>query len=234
MEATGLRLGSPATTREGTLGRGSWQSRFMAEVERRGLRVDFMAVHYDSTKGSVDAFRNWLVQVYNTYRRPIWVTEFAHIDWSRPSRATYEANAAFAHGAIRMMETLPFVERHAWFAAIPYNRGGLMPEINLVDNATQPTSRGQAFANIVSGRVSADTASLVVDQYDRDARLRGSKPSLLAVSPFSRFGADIDNVSAGGPSERWVRGAALTRPARRAGSPAVAFCRSSDHSPFRR
>jgi len=49
----------------------------MAEVERRGLRVDFMAVHFDSTNGSVDAFRNWLVQVYNTYRRPIWVTEAA-------------------------------------------------------------------------------------------------------------------------------------------------------------
>ncbi|MBY6199756.1 glycoside hydrolase family protein [Maritalea mobilis] len=164
LEATGLRLGSPATTREGTLGRGSWQSRFMAEVERRGLRVDFMAVHYYSTNGSVDEFRNWLVQVYNTYRRPIWVTEFAYIDWSRPSLATYEANAAFAHGAIRMMETLPFVERHAWFAANPYNWDGLVPEINLVDNDMQPTPLGQAFANIISGQASADTASLMVDQ----------------------------------------------------------------------
>jgi hypothetical protein len=163
LEATGLRLGSPATTREGTLGRGSWQQRFMAEAERQGLRVDFMAVHYYSTNGSVDEFRNWLVQVYNTYRRPIWITEFAYIDWSRPSRATYEANAAFAHNAIRMMETLPFVERHAWFAANPYSWGGLVPEINLVDNAMQPTPLGQAFANIISGRAPDDTASLDID-----------------------------------------------------------------------
>ena len=159
LEATGLRLGSPATTQAGTLGPNSWQRRFMTEVERRGLRVDFMAVHYYSTNGDVAAFRNWLVAVHNEYRRPIWVTEFAYVDWSRPGRATYEANARFAYEAIRMMETLPFVERHAWFAANPYPWQGTVPAINLVDNEMQPTPLGRAFAQILSGRAPEDVAS---------------------------------------------------------------------------
>ncbi len=160
LESHGLRLGSPATTRGGTLGHNSWQRRFMNEVERRGLRVDFMAVHYYSTNGDVDAFRNWLIAVYREYRRPIWVTEFALIDWGRPRRTTYDANAVFAFEAIRMMETLPFVERHAWFAANPYPWRGAVPAINLVDNNMRPTSLGRAFANILSGRVPEQVAGL--------------------------------------------------------------------------
>ena len=160
LEAHGLRLGSPATTRDGTLGPGSWQRRFMAEVERRGLRVDFMAVHYYSTDGDVDAFRNWLIAVHREYRRPIWVTEFALIDWSRPSRTSFDANAGFAAEAIRMMETLPFVERHAWFAANPYRWNGTVPAINLVDDDMRPTTLGLAFADILSGRAPEEVATL--------------------------------------------------------------------------
>ncbi|NDR58715.1 glycosyl hydrolase [Aliiruegeria sabulilitoris] len=163
LEARGLRLGSPATTRGGTLGRNSWQRRFMTEVERRGLRVDFMAVHYYSTDGDVDTFRNWLTAVYKEYRRPIWVTEFAVIDWSRPTRTSYNANAAFAYEAIRMMEALPFVERHAWFAANPYPWRGTVPAINLVDNNMRPTPLGEAFADILAGRAPEEIASLSAD-----------------------------------------------------------------------
>ena len=160
LEATGLRLGSPATTQAGTLGEGSWQRRFMDEVERRGLRVDFMAVHYYSTDGDVDALRHWLVAVHEAYDRPIWVTEFAYVDWSDPKRATYESNARFAAESIRMMETLPFVERHAWFAMNPYPWNGLVPAINLVDNDLQPTPVGEAFAEAVSGLAPVNVADL--------------------------------------------------------------------------
>ncbi|WP_235857722.1 glycosyl hydrolase [Marimonas lutisalis] len=154
LEARGLRLGSPATTQEQTLGANSWQRRFMTEAERRGLRVDFMAVHYYSTNGDVNAFRRWLEAVHREYRRPIWVTEFALIDWKRPGKVTYAQNARFAQEAILMMERLPFVERHAWFAANPYPWKGGTPKINLVDSNLAPTPVGVAFNDVVR-RVSA-------------------------------------------------------------------------------
>ena len=177
LEARGLRLGSPATTQGETFGRGSWQRRFMTEAERRGLRVDFMAVHYYSTTGNVAAFRKWLIAVHREYKRPIWVTEFAFIDWSNPNRASYEANATFARDAIRMMEGLPFVERHAWFAANPQPWNGRVPEINLVDNQLRPTPIGRAFQQALAEAASRQTAQLQGANTDTapGSRLRGTK-----------------------------------------------------------
>jgi len=149
LEKRGLRLGSPATTQGQTLGPKSWQRRFMTEADKQGLRVDFMAVHYYSTNGDVRAFRKWLQTVHREYGRPIWVTEFAMINWSRPGAVTYNQNARFAEEAIAMMETLPFVERHAWFAANPYPWKGRTPRINLVDKHMQPTPVGLAFDRVL-------------------------------------------------------------------------------------
>ncbi|WP_237060066.1 glycosyl hydrolase [Loktanella sp. M215] len=112
------------TTQDGTLGANSWQRQFMNQVQARGLRVDFIAVHYYSTNGNVSEFRNWLISDYNEYRRPIWVTEFANVDWRSPQRVTFKENAAVAREAIAMINDLQFVERQAWFAANPYPWGG--------------------------------------------------------------------------------------------------------------
>ena len=57
LQATGLRLGSPATTKNGALGSDSWLGRFMAEADKQGLQVDFISVHYSSTDGYVNAFK---------------------------------------------------------------------------------------------------------------------------------------------------------------------------------
>lgn len=160
LEARGLRLGSPATTQGGTLGRNSWQRQFMDQVEAKGLRVDFMAVHYYSRDGNVAAFKTWLKAVHAEYRRPIWVTEFAFIDWSRSHAATHEQNAAFAKASILMMEELPFVERHAWFAANPYKWQGHYPEVNLFDDNLKPTLVGLAFDKVLSAVGALKVASL--------------------------------------------------------------------------
>lgn len=160
LERRNLRLGSPATTRGGTLGAGSWQRRFMDSVEANGLRVDFMAVHYYSTNGSVDEFKNWLVDVHREYRRPIWVTEFAYIDWDRPHSVSYAENAEFASAAIEMMEGLPFVERHAWFAANPYKWGGRVLKTNLVDDDLRNTVIGSAFDRALGAAASSAVSNL--------------------------------------------------------------------------
>lgn len=145
LEKRGLRLGSPATTQAQTLGAGSWQRRFMTAAKEENLRVDFMAVHYYSRSGDVSEFRDWLMRVHSEYQRPIWVTEFAYIDWSRPDQASYAQNARFLLEATEMMEKLDFVERHAWFAANPYPWGETTPHINLLSDTLKPTPIGVAF-----------------------------------------------------------------------------------------
>ncbi len=149
LEAYGLRLGSPAATEGQTLGPKSWLGRFMAQADARGLRVDFIAVHYYSANGDVAAFERFLNDVYRAYRRPIWVTEYARIDWNNPGAVSYQQNAAFAQGAIPMLDRLPFVERHAWFAANPYNWGGHVLQLNLVDNNLRLTSLGATYVQLL-------------------------------------------------------------------------------------
>lgn len=150
LEARGLRLGSPAPMQHNTFGPNSWLRRFMDQAEAKGLRVDFMAVHYYSTDGDVEAFKRWLQRVHAEYKRPIWVTEFAYVDWDRPGRISYQQNAAFAEAAIQMMESLPYIERHAWFAANPYKWHAGQPKINLVDDTLKPTPVGYAFDRTIS------------------------------------------------------------------------------------
>ncbi|WP_414898783.1 glycosyl hydrolase [Rhodovulum sp. YEN HP10] len=53
LQATGLRLVSPAASQEQTLGAESWLGRFMDGAAVQGLRVDVVAVHYYSDTGDL-------------------------------------------------------------------------------------------------------------------------------------------------------------------------------------
>lgn len=113
--ATGLRLGSPATTTSGTLGQGSWLQSFMSQADALGYRVDFITVHYYTTDPSITKFKAFLEQVYAAYQRPIWVTEWALADWNNPDRFSAEQQMEFFKAGTLMMDDLPYVERQAWF-----------------------------------------------------------------------------------------------------------------------
>ncbi|WP_082181878.1 glycosyl hydrolase [Aestuariivita boseongensis] len=203
LERRGLRLSSPATTQGQTLGRNSWQRRFMDQAEAKGLRVDFMAVHYYSTTGNVNEFRNWLHAVYREYRRPIWVTEFAFIDWNRPQAASYAQNARFIQQAMLMMESLPFVERYAWFAANPYPWNGRAPRINLVQNDLTPTPVGMAFDQTLS-QISGTRIAAAKSTRAKPARTPKPEPVAQLASPVARL-ASFDDRRAKPPRDIFVR-----------------------------
>ena len=94
LETTGLRLGSPATGRR-VLSDDSWFARFMAEAKAKDLRVDFIALHPYTTNPDVDALEDYIISVYEKYKLPIWITEFALVDFGDWSRFRYEDNAKF-------------------------------------------------------------------------------------------------------------------------------------------
>lgn len=115
---TGLRLGSPGCVHPD----GPWMNSFMEQVKKRKLRVDFICVHsYGDT--NVDAFMNRLEKVSKTFRKPLWITEFACGDWQAksPEQNRHKPGQVmkFMEGALKELEKARFVERYAWYAAPP-------------------------------------------------------------------------------------------------------------------
>jgi lysophospholipase L1-like esterase len=114
LDASGLRLGSPATTTGAP-----WIDQFMEEAKARKLRVDFLCLHWygDITKpDAVSDLRQYLQNYWDRYHLPIWLTEYSGTDFPFYLRkTTVQDNAAFATATVKMLEQLPFVERYAWY-----------------------------------------------------------------------------------------------------------------------
>jgi hypothetical protein len=111
-----LRLGSPAPTQGQTFGVNAWLTKFLAVNH-----ACFVAAHFYSPDLSVEGLRRFLLSTYAAHGLPIWLTEWAGVipeTWTTNVPAfTMSQQAQFFIDAAEMMETLPFLERHAWFAA---------------------------------------------------------------------------------------------------------------------
>lgn len=145
LAATGLRLGSPAVAHSGDKA-GGWLDRFMTGAAQRGLRVDFIAVHWygsDFSDAAVGHLKNYLAAVHDRYGKPIWLTEYSLIDFSGGSARfpTQAQLAAFARGSSAMMEGLPYVERYAWFALPAEDK----PGTGLYKAGGTPNEAGEAY-----------------------------------------------------------------------------------------
>ncbi len=145
LQATGMRLGSPAVA-WGAADSGRWLDQFMAGVGQRGYRVDFIALHWygsDFSTAAVGHLRSYLQQVYAKYRLPIWLTEFALIKWDAAG-AHYPTDAqqtAFIDRATEMLQGLSYVERYAWFG-LPATAGS---PTGLYRASGSLTPAGQAY-----------------------------------------------------------------------------------------
>ncbi|MFI6268009.1 sigma-70 family RNA polymerase sigma factor [Micromonospora zamorensis] len=144
--ATGSRLGSPAVAWGGPDPQG-WLGRFMTGAQARGHRVDFVTLHWFgadfTTSTAVDQLRQYLQAVYQRYRKPIWLTEFALIrfDSGGAQFPGQDQQAAFLTAATTMLGQLSYVQRYAWFGlpATDKDRSGLF------SSGTEATVVGHAF-----------------------------------------------------------------------------------------
>lgn len=120
LESTGLRLGAPAVASGGDVADG-WLDRFMKGAQQRGLRVDFIPVHWYGADFGPDAanqLRGYLQAVHERYDKPVWLTEYGLIDFSggTPRYPSEQEQTAFIRSSTEMLNGLGFVERYAWFA----------------------------------------------------------------------------------------------------------------------
>ncbi|MDQ0784999.1 sigma-70 family RNA polymerase sigma factor [Streptomyces sp. B3I8] len=146
LQATGATLGSPAVAYGGDRA-GGWLDRFMSGAKQRGYRVDFVALHWYGgdfrTAAAVDQLRGYLSAVYARYHKPIWLTEFALIDFSQGTRyPTDTEQAAFLTSATKMLAGLPYVRRYAWFGLGTDDAG---PGTTLFRSGSTLTAEGRAF-----------------------------------------------------------------------------------------
>lgn len=131
-----IQVGSPATT--GNAKGRAWMDAFMAGVEDRGLRVDFIAIHwYGWNEGScektiqLERYIEWAEQ----WGLPIWLTEWGCGHDSNPDAETVEN---FYAASLEMFKDHPLVERYAWYPWIEHNE--------LVNGEGALTPLGKRFA----------------------------------------------------------------------------------------
>ncbi|GGW16422.1 hypothetical protein GCM10018980_19030 [Streptomyces capoamus] len=144
--AAGKILGSPAVaTGAGTPG--GWLDRFMAGAAEKGYRVDFITLHWYGgdfrTPQAVEQLKSYLTSVYARYHKPIWLTEYALIDFSQGTRFPSAAQqAAFVTASTKMLDSLPYVHRYAWFGL---GADPSKPSSGLFTDGTTATAAGRAF-----------------------------------------------------------------------------------------
>lgn len=143
LQSTGLRLGAPAVS-YGADVPGGWLDRFMQGAQQRNLRVDFIPLHWYGSDFGPDAanqLRGYLQAVHDRYHKPIWLTEYGLIDWSKgPARYPSEQEQTdFIKSSTQMLNSLDFMERYAWFTlSTVTSPTGLY-------NGTTPNASGRAY-----------------------------------------------------------------------------------------
>ena len=162
-EGTDIQLVSPAVS--GGAGIRDWLEPFMDEVQRRNndadptndLRVDAIAIHNYSVSGKpvgqANALMNTINRLYEDYGRPIWITEFAAVDFSgaTPVQEKIQFNEEFLDFLIPRLESRDHVARYGWWQfSIAGNAYSPLSSVN--NGVFTPTDIGHFYErSLVSG-----------------------------------------------------------------------------------
>ena len=115
----GMRLVSPSCRENAPFG---YLKEFYDLATEKNIRIDVIGVHWYDWGGNpantpnqdpqriFDRFKVYLQKVYDTYKLPIWITEFN----ANPNRTT-AANKGFMELAMPYLDQLDYIERYAWF-----------------------------------------------------------------------------------------------------------------------
>jgi RNA polymerase sigma factor (sigma-70 family) len=144
--AAGKILGSPAVAYGGDTA-GGWLDRFMSGAEAKGYRVDFITLHWYGgdfrTPQAVEQLKSYLAAVYARYHKPIWLTEYALIDFSQGTRfPSAQQQADFVTASTKALDGLSYVQRYAWFGL---GADPSKPSSGLFTDGTTTTAAGRAF-----------------------------------------------------------------------------------------
>ncbi len=94
-----------------------WLGDFYTQANARGYRVDYTAIHnYPSPNGgSSNNLISTVQSAYNTWGRPVWLTEFSFVDWGKNSSWTEEDCYNTLAEFIWRAESLSWFRKYALF-----------------------------------------------------------------------------------------------------------------------
>ena len=127
---------------------GDWMEEFMEEAARRNYRVDIIGVHSYGGPNPRE-FQHRLEKIYEKYRRPILITEFAVADWD--AKTTNDNRYSVKQVMTFMEIVLPWLEEQDWiigYAWFPFSINSAVGTSSaLFDNNGDFTSCGKFYAD---------------------------------------------------------------------------------------
>ena len=145
LESLKIPLGSPAVV---DAENGEWLEQFMAEVENRGYRVDYLCVH-NYGGGNAAEFKRKMTAIYKKYGLPILITEFAVADWKATTPANNKHSKAkvlqFMKDILPWLEETEFIYGYAWFSFGQDSAAGCTSA--LFDKENNLTELGKYYAD---------------------------------------------------------------------------------------
>ena len=137
LQALGVPLVSPAT--QNTFD--SWAYDFFNQIATNNYRVDYTAAHMYQSPNAGALIGN-LQAVYNTWGRPVWLTEFSPVDWSNTQSWSENDDYNFLAEFMWQAEGQDWLKRYSIFpfsgtnSANPWVNNGYRGNFFLADAAT--------------------------------------------------------------------------------------------------
>ena len=161
LEAMDLPLVSPAPA----ITYSPWENDFFGGTGALGYRVDFTGVHWYG-QPDAGALIAHLANIYGTYGRPVWLTEFSTVDWSNTATWSEEDNYRFMAEFMWLAEDQWWLKRYSIF---PFH----------TDPPANPWDRSHPMSAVFT---SAGVRTAVGDVYagwDGDRTVRNDTPYIL-------------------------------------------------------
>ena len=147
IETLNVPISSPATSAPLNV----WMKDFMEEVSNQNLRVDFVAIHIYH-KNDPHKFIELIEEVFQTYGKPIWITEFAvrDINATENNPNIYSENyvLSFMQYVLDEIHDLDYVKRYSWFDPNANNeKYPMLQTADIISENNQLTTLGEYYAN---------------------------------------------------------------------------------------
>jgi hypothetical protein len=136
LAGSGLKIGSPAVTNANEANKGiNYLKQFMSGCS--DCQIDFVVAHYYAWD-NVDDFKNYLTKFHDTFKKPVWLTEFG----INPGQG--DANA-FLKKVLPWLDQTEWIHRYAYHMAAP-DVEGKSYLVNTAGNGL--TSAGNTYATL--------------------------------------------------------------------------------------